>query len=692
MPRSARRREQAILENRGILSTRRACSSRYPMIAFPRGRVRWGWLAVIFFFGTVSDAQAVRRGAVVEEPQWFRLQLDEIYTKVNIEGQRERREIRGDTSEREYLYVEPALGVGFRGSVYHPNLLEFNLKGEGGTSWQQLTLDPPGGTSKSTQFLQRYHGGVTFLREKPYATSLFAEKDLTYRDFDFYSRARVDTQRFGGNTGYADRSGSVRLSYFRQEEDVTGLRSGNSANDENIITYNVRNERGKSGRTELEYRRDEFRREQEGSPTQSGVEHSANLFDTETWGKGDRNRLNSMLLIHRLDGSTTDTRSLRLQENLESKHSRFLSSNYRYSFDLRTSGPVDSETNEAGALVRHQLYESLTSVLDLHGSRIRSDSTDTTFLATRFCAGVDESYTKRLPAKGRLSLGFGVRLDREQRETTGALLSVLDEPHTPTDGIVAFLNQPGVDRVGTVTDPAGIPYSETLDYVVLPLGEQTEIRRVSGGRIPNGGGVLVDYTAAAPPSDAFSTLFQSARIRLELFDRLVALYGRINVVTNFGGESLVLQDITDKIAGFESLWRWVRVGAEYEEYDSNLSPYEAVRTFQSFAFEPTDSSTLSLDFTQSRTTYPQDGLTQRSLNFIGRLRARVASPLFFTLEGGVRRERGRGLDQDQATVRTALDFAYGQMTANAGYEFLDETLIGERHVKHYYFLRVKRTF
>jgi hypothetical protein len=305
---------------------------------------------------------------------------------------------------------------------------------------------------------------------------------------------------------------------------------------------------------------------------------------------------------------------------------------------------------------------------------------------------VDESYTKRLPGKSRLSLGYGVRLDRERRESTGAFLSVLDEPHTLTDGIPVFLNQPGVDRVVSVTDSAGIPYSETLDYLLLPLGALTEIRRVTGGRIPNGGSVLVDYTAAAPPSDAFSTLSQSGRVRLELFDRLVALYGRVNFVTNYGGESLVLQDVTDKIVGFESLWRWVRAGAEYEEYDSNLSPYRAARAFQSFAFEPTDSSTLSLDFTQSRTTYPEDGLTQRSLSFIGRLRARVASPLFFNLEGGVRRERGRGLDQDQKTARTALDFAYGQMTANAAYEFLDETLIGERHVRHYYFLRVKRTF
>ncbi|MEW6719743.1 MAG: hypothetical protein AB1346_04760 [Thermodesulfobacteriota bacterium] len=611
--------------------------------------------------------------------------------KVDVEGQREKREVQGETNERNYLYVEPVLGLGLRGSVYHPNLLEFNLKAEGGLSRQELTLDPPGGTSRSTKSLQRYHGGAAILRAKPYATSLFAEKDITYQDFDFFSRARVDAQRFGGNTGYSTGPAPFRLGYSRLEEDVTGLRNGNSSNDEELFTFTAHNERGKTGSTEFTYQSDDFRREQEGSPTVSGTEYTFNLSDAETWGKGDRNRLRSALYYHRLDGSTIDTRSLTLREDFESKHSRNLTGNYRYSFDRRTSGPVDSDLHEGGALVRHQLYESLTSALDLHGSRIRSDSPDTTFLSTRYGAGVDESYTKRLPARSRLSLGVAVRLDREDRETTGAVLPVLDEAHTLTDGIPTFLIQSNVLRVSSVTDPAGFPFTETLDYVILPLGAQTEIRRVSGGRIPNGGAVLVDYTAAAPPSDAFSTLFRSGRVRLDLYDRLLSLYGRISVLSISGGESLVLQDISDRVVGAETLWRWLRAGAEYEDYRSNLSPYRAMRAFESLSFEPTKSSTLTFDFTESRTTYPEDGLTQRTSSSIGRFRARVASSLFFSLEGGKRRERGRSLDQDQKTVRTALDFAYGQLTANAGYEFLDETLRGERHVRHYYFLRMKRS-
>ena len=101
---------------------------------------------------------------------------------------------------------------------------------------------------------------------------------------------------------------------------------------------------------------------------------------------------------------------------------------------------------------------------------------------------------------------------------------------------------------------------------------------------------------------------------------------------------------------------------------------------------------MSLDFAQSRTTFPDSDLTRRSYSSIGRFRARIASPLLFSAEGGVRVERGQGVDQDLKTARATLDFAYGQMTASANYEFQEDDSQGELRVKHFYYLRVKRMF
>jgi hypothetical protein len=658
-------------------------------------------MAAFLLFGTVSAAPAAYWGAAVEEPRWFRAWIDELYAKLDVEGQRESFEIQGVTSRNDYLLVVPVLGVGVHGSVYHPNLVEFQLKAEGGPSWQAITLDPPGGTNRDTSFLQFYHGEVAFLRAKPYATSLFAEEGISYRDFDFFNRGRVHTERYGGDTGYADRSAATHLTYFHLSEDVTGLSFGNSNTDEDTVTLTGRTSR-RNGSTEYSYRWHEYHREQQGTPDVSGVEYSANLFDTETWGKGDRNTLRSMLLYYQLENDTIGplvasrsvSKVLTLREDLESKHSKDLSSNYRYSFDRRISGTADSDLQEAGIRVRHHLYESLTSVAGVHGSLQRAESPGATFRDTILGAGVDESYTKRIAGDGRLSLAYGVLLDREWRESTGLVLTIVDEAHVLTDGVPTFLNQPDVVFVGLVTDPTGIPYTVTLDYQILRQGARTEIQRVPGGRIPNGGSVAVDYTAAAPPSDDFWTLYQSARARLDLFGRLLGIYGRLNYITNYGASgSLILRDVRDTVVGAELSWWWFRAGAEYEDYASNISPYRAARMYQSVALQSSDlSSSLTLDFAESRTDNLDSGFTQRYLSFIGQYRVKVAYPLYFALEGGARRVRGVGVDQDQSAVRASLDYVMGQLTANVSYEYLDDLYLEQRHLKNNFFLRIKRTF
>ncbi|MBE0603701.1 MAG: hypothetical protein IH611_08740, partial [Deltaproteobacteria bacterium] len=149
---------------------------------------------------SARDARA-EWGAGVEEPRWLRLRLDEAYTRLNVEDQRERWTSRGSTTRHDYSTLEPTFGLGATGSFYHPNLLRFDLEGEAGPSWQRSEQES-GGTNRDTNLLQRYRAGVDILRAKPYASGLFAEREVKYQDFDFYNRVRVDSRRYGGNTGY----------------------------------------------------------------------------------------------------------------------------------------------------------------------------------------------------------------------------------------------------------------------------------------------------------------------------------------------------------------------------------------------------------------------------------------------------------------------------------------------------------
>ncbi len=662
------------------------------------------WLG-FFFLGAGTTLRAQTRGAV-EEPQWMKLKISEVNVGLEVEGTMEERTL-GKSSQsttREVIYAVPTLGLGLQGSIYHPNLLEYRLNTQDGVGWQESSFSGfGGGTRTGPLSLQRYHGEIGILKEKPYAVSLFAEKDHTTRDYDFFTRATVDSQSYGTRMGYAAGAVPVSLSLVRSEEAI-GSVARPSSRDGTALSFTATNERLSEARTDLSYTMNDYTQRDLGLYTQQGAEHSVNLSDTETFGKTNRIRLNSSLFYNHLDSTTQPFNEPEVQrrpirgfsdnEHMTVKHSGQLESGYGYSYNQRDSGPVSSDTHSGTAALHHQLYASLTSTLEAHGQTLSSSGDRTSLETTRYGVGIHENYTKKLGKSSRLALGYGVGLDQEQRESTGQFLFVAGESHTLKDGTLSFLNQPRVNRSSVrVTDPSGaIQYRELLDYLIIPHGERTEIRRVTGGTITDGGTVLVDYTATAQPSDSFTTLGQQFYVRLDLLKDRLGLYARMSLAENSGGKSLILQNSVDRAVGVDLTVGMFRAGAEYEDFRSNLSPFRGVRLFQSLTREIHEDWNLSLDLAQSWNDFPNSHRKLDGYHFIARSRWRVYSDLSINTEGGVRLQRGQGYDQTLTTFRSDLDFHSGKLVVKAGYEFEDEDYLGELRRRHFFFIRAKRTF
>ena len=397
-------------------------------------------------------------------------------------------------------------------------------------------------------------------------------------------------------------------------------------------------------------------------------------------------------MYNRLNSTGSFTRSLLLQENLRLEFRPELAGDGHYDFGDHRSDQVASRSHEGRAAVRHQLYKSLRSTLAVQGATLDSHGGGTKLGTDRLGVAVEENYTRRLPARSQLTVGANWRGDLQRRQTAGQLLNVANEAITLSDRTPSFLSQTGVIAVGRVTNALGVAYVETLDYVWVAHAPLLEIRRVPGGNIPNGGVVLVNYTAAAPPSDQYSTVMQFYQVRFDLFNGLLGLYARLNQVDNQGSKSVVLRDLSDRVAGAELSWRWLGLGAERDRQDSNLSPFHSSRVYQSLAFDLGPGSTLAFDCEQSRTTYVDTGRTRASRSFIGRYRQQLGAFLACHLEGGLRRERGVGFDQDRVAVRVALNYAYGKLRIDLSYDFEDEDLLGELHRRQHVLLRAKRTF
>lgn len=658
-----------------------------------RGHIlRWCLLVLLVSLARPGRAQS---RVLWNSPKGVNLRITDVYlqTDARLEHEIQEAGAPGLSVTRDRFILEPQLGLGLGGWAYHPNLLEYHCQLELGLDYQDASVSP-GDSATDTSFLQRYHATLDFLRQKPYATSFFADQDLTYRDYDFFSRVRVDSERFGFRSGYSAGPVPFAVSFQHYDEAVADLsRPTHFTEDLLSFTANSLRRAGKAS-TQLTYNFNSYQRDDDGFSHQSGLNQNLSVFDSENFGAGDWIYLSSLLNYNSVTETAQPSDKLLFQEQLQLRHTPSLRSFYSYEFDYATAGDSTANTHQGRAGLTHQLYENLTSSLDVHGNLTHADAPGSVLDTDRYGAGLSEQYTRSLGNWGNLQLGYAGGLDREERSATGSVLDVLDEAHTLTDGSLVFLTQPFVvDASIRVTDQTGtILYLRDLDYVVISQGALTEIRRVPGGTIPNGATVLVDYSAVLDPSASYTSYANSGQFRLDLWKGLLGLYGHWTTLDFSGGEQLNLRWMDDRTVGLDSTWRWLRVGAEYQIVDSNLSPYTRQRCFQSAQFRPAEFTLLGLDLDQSWTDFRDSGRKQTSYGATARLQQRLTPTLAWSAEGGIRMERGETFDADHASARTELNWAVGKLTLKFGYEYGSESHPTDLRERHFVYLRARRTF
>ena len=664
---------------------------------------KWiGWLGAGAVWLAAAQAPAAPREDAASQFRWLSVEPPKAALGLEVEGEWERGNLRGAGSifQRHYYYAAPTLSLQFRGSVYHPNLLEFDLRVEDGLSWQEQYVNQSvgasgAGTETKTQFLQRYHGHLDLLREKPYAMTLYADKDHNFRKYDFYSRAVVDTQRLGGRWGYATGPLPFGITFNHLEEDTTGL-SRPSEMKEDTFTFDLRPTRHRNAATSFSYTFDKYSRQESGFPIQQGTYHTANLSDSETWGSDDRYRLHSGWFYSRLTDAPVPNRSLRIHENLAVKHSKRLSSFYNLAYDSRSSGPSDHHGYSGQAALRYQPWECLSSAVDLHGLGQDSTSPGSSSASRRYGLGLNEILTKPLGNKVTLSAGYNGTYDWQRQDNAGQILAIVGEAHVLTDGAVTYLKQAGVILATIrVTDPLGKVYPPHV-YQVIPHGNLVEIKRLNligdPNVIPDGGTVLVDYQIQAQPTAKYAILSHQFQLRLDFFRRLLGSYGRANLVDHFGAAGIVVQNVRSLTGGVDLNWRWLRAGAEYEDYDSNLAPFTDKRLFQSLFFELHDTASLNFDFNQGWTWFRDTDRHRTSYDFRSRYRMRLSRYWAWNTEGGMRFERGPGFDQNLGIFNTGMEYARGQLTVKINYDLQSQDYLGDERRRNFFSLRLMRAF
>lgn len=644
-----------------------------------------GWLVPVLLLAQPSH----------EPPQAVKIWLDNPAVLFDVE-QRDEKYSSPDPAadfDRETLRLQSSVETGMKGSVYHPNLLEFRLHGRMGLDSEDSESTAGEDYNNGTSFLRNYSANLMFLREKPYAFQLSADRSTYRRDYDFFSTVEVDSQRYGMSGGY--RSDAFPVTFYASHSDETVDDTFQpSVLDEDSAGGSIRHVRTTVDFSELTYRYSRYERQESGDYSLNGSDNTVRFGDVQVLGARGQARLNSNLTWYNLDSSFGPYSSLYLQEWLVNDLTPNLESTCRYDFSRNERDDAQSDNNNGSVGLRHRLYESLTSSLGIRGGKSSDDSDGNSLDKTIYGVNAGEDYTKRLGSWGRLSAGYHVRLDQEQWDSSGSSVSVIGESHTLYDGTVTLLNYPLTDLSSVrVRDSTGTRlYISGLDYILIARGDRVQIQRAFGGAIRNGATVLVDYDSSATSSSTFKTLGDDVSIRLDLFDGQVGLYSRYGRQQYSGDGAPLNQAYDDAVFGVDVHFAWFRAGAEHETYDAADTPYDADRLFQTVIFNPTADSSFNLDCRQTWIRFPEEAKEDEYYQFIGRYQVRVISSLSLRVEGGRQFNRERGDDRDALIFRAGADFTAGKLTLSASYDQQDETYRGEDRDRRTLHLRIRRVF
>ena len=423
--------------------------------------------------------------AHADEISWFRLYgLPEISAGMEIDASTESDHVSGTTSTYNTLFLTPTAGLRTTGSIYHPNLLYFDFSGELGWGWNQMTSSGPGNnqTINESDKLTRYQLQVDLLREKPYNASFFASEDHTYRDYGSFDTFAVDSERYGGRMDWNTASLNLHADYGYNDEKDTGLVDSSEVAETYFNFLGIHKRR--TGQTTLVARWDQFDNILSLGGPLTTVNESVGIADSETIGSRQQTTIATGVSASHSEYSGQQLDTVNANGNVETKHSRNLSTFLIFNFEENYLHPATDTYVQGTAGVRHQLYDSLTSTLDAHGSYQDNNDSSGGSTTDLYGLGLSENYQKRIQNWGRLTMSLNLTGDHQDDTSSGDTFTAIGESHqlylpTSPNYRPVYLARPRVILNSIQVTAAGQLLVADTDYEVVNSGELTEVRLIS---------------------------------------------------------------------------------------------------------------------------------------------------------------------------------------------------------------------
>lgn len=611
------------------------------------------------------------------------------------------------SSENQHLNINAGAGIGWDYFLYHPNLFTFSLLGEPGYTWQQFNNG--GQASSSEGFMLNGNFNGTLLQSKPYAATVSYARSHDNYQYDFFNSSIMDLERWGMSTGYREGPVPVTVSLQHSQTDSSGL-NYNSTMEQTILSLNATSLRKDLDHTELSYQFNTYagitgKSVGSGGYQNEGASHYLLMNDLEHFGK---KVLSSSLFFNHLEMQGTASDSLNLGLDYQWEHTPHLKSSYDYSLGYYSSGSDSVITHAVSVGLQHQLYESLSSAADVHGSNSGSDSSGSQSDSQSVGVAGSVTYSKKLGQWANLTLSDGAGYDLTHDNSGGQQQFIADESHNvPAGNLPFYLSQPRDVSVSSITYFNGTTTDVLIegpapfgDYEVISTTDPWQIRVYTTGphHVIGPATVKVSYTIQSNPTGDYGTFNNVASARLGFWNQRADVYASYGMSDNQSSTyGFVFNNYSEFQTGADLMWNRFWLNAAFTVRESSLYNYQALNLSEGYTILSTYRHTLSLDLHQMQTTTSSSDLTtsqttdQTYYSATCKYRWTPFAALSWNSEAGVLHEDG-SYHQDGLVFRSHVSWLVGKLTFQLSYEFERQEYTAETRGRNYVYLQMRRSF
>jgi len=480
---------------------------------------------------------------------------------------------------------EERLRLGFDGYVYHPTLLEFSVAAAFGLQQSRFEQDlgHRHASSGDDDDLLEFDISGILLQRKPYPTSFYARQTRSSQARPFLSSVQTETTGYGVIWRWVSDKTPIRLQFDHSEINYdpylkAGERSGSRRETEfeaeahyifskhNELTLLYENESIKEQPFNYQYDTQRVR-----------------LSHEYEFGTDHRHRLLSEVEYFDQTGSV-DSEWTEWRETLTLQHTERFQTMFQTEVADRKQGmalgsqSLNETSYRLSGTLTHRLYDNFET--QLNGFYQEQDF-DSNLVIRRKGGTATFRYFRHIPW-GVFRTEYRARIDTTENDGETQIFEVIDEARTFLDPAPIVLNDPRIE-LGTIRilrEDRTRQYEQGIDYRLRPIANRVEIERIPTGRIQNEETVLITYRFRFGSTYNLKTVTDSLNLRME-FDGGWTPYFRYlrqrQSIKPTGSSALAPEDIRSHLVGIEYRKGTMFLSAEYEDYDSSLSPFRALR-------------------------------------------------------------------------------------------------------------------